>query len=318
MASLETPRKLSFSQLTPTRSTIRGKENINGTTPLENFDTVIKKIKEENDMLRLHEAEEQRIKDELVDSRNLLLQKSQEEIAILKLAQDEMKEQYEDKLQNQKEFYEKKLQSVIEGKELSHSLSNEADKARLDAKESKIKKKYEMKLKKYEKLLKNALESCKHKQTSVTGALEEARHEIQQLKLQFEFKETTLRDEICLKDKRLTDIQQRLQVFSDVQKYGKIWKDNAVNIAYAYIHLCSTSTVETEEDNFSSYLSSFDKIFASSTRNQTLQSNNQHNVNVNGKTMKKLLKQAKVCICILLYLYMVGLYMSCIYIYIYI
>lgn len=299
MASLQTPRKLSFGQLTPkltpARSATKGKENTHGTTPLENFDTVIKKIKEENDNLRLREAEEQRIKDELVESRNLLLQKSQEEIAIMKLAQEEMKEKYEAKLLEQKEFYEGKLRSVVDGKELAHSLSNEAEKARLDAKEIKIKKKYETKLKDYEKLLKSALESCKEKQLSAVGALEEARHENQELRQQFEFKETLLRDEISLKDKRLTDIQQKLQVFSDVQKYGKIWKDNAVNISYAYIHLCSTSTVE-DEDNLSSYLNSFDKIFASSTKDQTFYSNNLQNVRVNGKLMKKLLKQAKVSI----------------------
>ena len=207
---------------------------------------------------------------------------------------DEQKETYETKLREQSRLHEERLGQLVKEYELKLSMHGEADKARVDAKEGKIKSKYEAKLRDYEGMVSKAMESCRQREMTSSGVIMECRRELSQAKLAADAKEQTLRDELKLKDNRLSDIQQKLQTFHDVQRYGKIWKNNAINISYAYLQLCATSTIKTEveKDNFTQYLSNFDRIFENMKVNE--EENIRNEVCVNKKAMKKLLKQAKV------------------------
>jgi hypothetical protein len=261
---------------------------------LSNFDSVMARIRTEADALREHEAEQLKLQGTLQESRNLLIKKSQDEIAILQLSLAEQKETYEAKLREQSMLHDERVQKVVKEYELKLSMHGEADKARLEAKEAKIKHKYEQKLRDYEGLVSSAMESCKQRELTSSGVIMESRHELSQAKLAAEARERALRDELRIKDNRLSDIQQKLQTFHDVQKYGKIWKNNAINVSYAYLQLCATSTIKTEveKDNFTQYLSSFDRIFENMAANEEASLMNE--VCVNKKAMKKLLRQAKV------------------------
>lgn len=247
----------------------------------------------EVDVLRDRETEQLQLQGTIQQSRNLLIQKSQEEIAILQLSLNEQKETYEAKLLAQSQSHEERVKKLVKEYELKLSIHAEADKARIEGKEIKIKHKYEAKLKEYEKLVSSAMDSCKQRELTSSGVIQECRHELSQAKLAADAKERTLRDELRLKDNRLSDIQQKLQTFHDVQKYGRIWKNNAINISYAYLQLCATSTIKTEveKDNFTQYLSGFDRIFENMKINED--DNIRNEVCVNKKAMKKLLKQAK-------------------------
>ena len=261
----------------------------------QNFESVMNRIRDEAKSTKDREEEQARLQEEIMNSRNLLIQKSQEEIAILKLTLEELKSNYEAKLKDQASNYEQQISKLKTEVEYKVELKAEVDKARLEAHEAKFRTKYESKLKAYEHMVSQAMEACKNKEISANGSIAECRREITELRHSHDQKEKLLKEELRLKDIRLSDIQHKLQTFLDVQQYGKIWKDNAINFAYAYLQLCATSTIKTEEkDNFSEYLSSFDKIFISS-KSPPKTKDIENEVCVDKSKMKKLLKQAKVC-----------------------
>ena len=260
----------------------------------QNFENVMNRIKEESKANIEREEEQVRLQEEIMNSRNLLIKKSQEEIAILKLTIDEQKLNYETRLSELAAKYDEKILNLTTECEFKVELKAEAEKARLNALEAQFRSKYERKLKSYEEMVSQAMTACKNKEISAHGSVVECRREITELKLSFDSKEKLYREELRLKDLRLSDIQQKLQTFLDVQQYGKIWKDNAINFAYAYLQLCATSTIKVEEkDNFTEYLSSFDKIFVNKEK---LPKESENEVCVDKSKMKKLLKQAKVSI----------------------
>jgi hypothetical protein len=111
----------------------------------------------------------------------------------------------------------------------------------LEAKEAHIKEHYDKKLKKFEKLLLESQAAYQNKQLVIQGSLDEARREYTSLKIAFDAKETTLREELNLKDRQLISQQSRIDALSRVKQESDSWKRLASDVAGLAIRACATA-----------------------------------------------------------------------------
>lgn len=94
------------------------------------------------------------------------------------------------------------------------------------------------------------------------ASVDEVRFELFELRVMFTTKESQLLEELRVKDVRLSSYTNKIQLNSDLKEYGKICRNNTIQITYAIIKLCFTSeNIQIEDKNLNSYLSNFDRIF---------------------------------------------------------
>jgi hypothetical protein len=114
------------------------------------------------------------------------------------------------------------------------------EKAKINTKEASLQKKFDKKLTKYTQKIEQVIDYYKTKELTILGALEEARREIVHLQAVHIAQEQSSRNEIVLKNKRLVEIQHRLDEIDEIHRREKYWKDSAKDLASLVIHACAT------------------------------------------------------------------------------
>lgn len=111
-------------------------------------------------------------------------------------------------------------------------------KAHLEANEDRIKKTYEKKLKKYEKQIREVIQTYNEKELVINGSLDEARRELLQVQNSVAAKERVLREEMVLKDKRMVAMQAQLHAVDEITRIADVWRSQARDLASVIIQAC--------------------------------------------------------------------------------
>lgn len=170
------------------------------------------------------------------DNKENLLKKDESYISQIKKIETKFQEQIQQLLQSHHE----QLYKIQDQLKKDQEFKAITDRARLEAKEKDVASKYEKKIKKYGTKVEEIIENFRVKELKITGALEEARREIVHLQANFEAKEQSFREELILKDRRLIQIQQRLDSVDDLAKVAETWRETAKDLASTVIRMCAT------------------------------------------------------------------------------
>jgi DNA repair exonuclease SbcCD ATPase subunit len=152
----------------------------------------------------------------------------------------EIESKYQEQTQEMLKTHKDQLQKIQHQLKKDEEMKLITDRARLEAKEKEILVKYEKKMKKYAEKIEQVMEQYRLKELKITGALEEARREIIHLQANFDAKEESYREELMLKDRRLIQIQQRLDTVDDLAKVADTWRETAKDLASIVIRTCAT------------------------------------------------------------------------------
>ena len=122
------------------------------------------------------------------------------------LAQEKLAREYEKKLTDLDEIWREKYQSLVERTSLSSQSMQLSHQASLDAKKKEIKTKYEKKLFKIEDSVINSQQKTREELVATHAALQESRNNLQELQSRFTMREEQYREELSLKDIRLSKL----------------------------------------------------------------------------------------------------------------
>ena len=122
------------------------------------------------------------------------------------LAQEKLAREYEKKLNDLDKSWREKYQSLVERTSLSSQSMQLSQKASLDAKVKEIKTKYEKKLLKIEDSVLKSQQKNREDLIVTHAALQESRNNLQELQSRFTMREEQYREELSLKDIRLSKL----------------------------------------------------------------------------------------------------------------
>lgn len=139
------------------------------------------------------------------------------------IARQEMKTMYEKERQSvDNKFYENEVQIRIQLSEMT------------------LQKNYDKKLRKFEKDLKEAMQSFQHRQSMLEGALEESRREMAALTGSYVAREQSLLAELNLVNSRSNGYKKDLLEVQQERYYHKKWQAAAGALSECVLKLCSS------------------------------------------------------------------------------
>lgn len=147
---------------------------------------------------------------------------------------------HEAKLQQLSRQFQQQADALQAKAEQEKDLKCLAEQARLEAKEDEVKRSYEKKLRKLEKLVTQSIERYREKELVIEGALNESRREAKQLKETIDLKEKHYKEHLHFQDKRLMTAQNQIDSVDALTRVVDTWRATAKDLATYVIRACAT------------------------------------------------------------------------------
>ena len=194
------------------------------------------------------EHHEEKKREEMINGQLALLEVYRNKIASNVLAIEEVKQEYEQKLYQQKLELNEKHQAELEMLRQEERDRQFADRARIEAIKDKLKTKYEMKISAFQKDIEDTRTALSNKKLQIQGSVEHANREITTLKLQQESTERLHQKEIAQKDEHVQELQGVIKDYQTTKLKNEELIRSGVEIAALVIHMHEKGRPLSTED----------------------------------------------------------------------
>eukprot|EP00661_Eupelagonemidae_sp_cell13_P005500 gene5500-771_t len=183
------------------------------------------------------EAHENKKREELLSSQVALLEVYRNKIASNNVIIEEVKQEYEQKLYQQKTELNLKHEEELEALREEEKARQFTDHIRVGAIKDKLKEKYENKIRAFQQDVEDTRTALYNKKLQIQGAVDHANREITSLRLQQESTARIHHDEIRQKEDHIAELQGLVNSYKESKKRDEEMIRRGVEVAALVIHM---------------------------------------------------------------------------------